>query len=444
MSERVHGPYKHGRKYRVREVRGDGEATVVSFESEAEALAYIEAARRTQVGRTCSEAVTEYLTWLKDAPGRGGRARRDSTVKLASWRLRAFLRLDEGDRPAASLTRATMRSLFHKREGEVRVDTLSGELATVRRAVRWWANKGWVDGDPTVGLEVKGSRAAGKPQLRVDEARKLYAVAMNDGWEGAGIAVAMALLMGMRASEITGLVVRDLDDGCRVVVIEKAKTKLGVRRLEVPDELVGRLRDLVAGLLPTAKVFGEGAQRQWLYWHVHRLCKAAGVPVVSPHGLRGTWATVATGVMGTKKAAEALGHQPYVTRSSYAAPGAEQSGQARTVAAALTGGSDASHYRSGDHGQGSSGPVPGPADGVPGAHDGAAPEHVRRGTPVRTDGDVRGPQRADGVVDAGVGRDRPAGLKLDSPAIDVVELPLGTPLDGKFPTAFDLSDVTVN
>ena len=332
MSERVHGPYRHGKRWRVVAVRSDGTRAVVAFESEAEARKYIAACHKVAVGRTVGEAVTEYLTWLKGAPGRGGRARRDSTVKLEAWRLGAFLRLVEENRTLQSLTRSACRALLEKRRAEVKPDTLVGELTTVQRAARWWVAQGWLSSNPLAELVAGGERSAGKPQLRVDEARRFLTVALTEGMPGT--ACAMALLMGMRASEVTGLTVRDVDDGGRLVWITAAKTKRGVRRLEVPSVLQPRLLALAAGKPADAPLWGD-VDRHWLYRHVPRLAELAGLPRVTPHGLRGTWATLAMAAMPTEAVAATLGHRPDVTRTNYAAPGSEQSGQAARVASEL-------------------------------------------------------------------------------------------------------------
>ncbi len=332
MSERVHGPYKHGKRWRCFNVRGDGTRTVVTFETEAEGHKYVAACHKVAVGRTVGEAVSEYLEHLKEAPGRGGRARRESTVKLESWRLRAFLRLASVDPVLGSLTKVRCRGLFEQRKAEVKVDTLVGELTTVSRACRWFVAQGWLGADPCAGLVVGGERSAGKPQLRVDEARRYLNVALTEGTEG--LAAAMAILMGMRASEITGLTVRDVDDGGRLVWITHAKTRRGVRRLEVPGVLVPRLVELCAARPPEARLWGD-VDRHWLYYHVPRIAMIAGLPRITPHGLRGTWATLAMGAMPTEQVAAALGHRPEVTRTNYAAPGSEQSGQSMRVAAEL-------------------------------------------------------------------------------------------------------------
>jgi integrase len=107
------------------------------------------------------------------------------------------------------------------------------------------------------------------------------------------------------------------------------KTARSARRLEVPAVLVERLRAL-KGEDPAARVFGD-VDRHWLAYHVHRIAKVARGPDVSPHGLRGTWATLAVSALPTEHVAAALGHRPEVTRGSYAQPGAEQSRNAGTV-----------------------------------------------------------------------------------------------------------------
>ena len=56
----------------------------------------------------------------------------------------------------------------------------------------------------------------------------------------------MALLMGMRASEIVERTIRNLDDDGRLLWITDAKTQAGIRRLQVPPQLQGHLQRLGA------------------------------------------------------------------------------------------------------------------------------------------------------------------------------------------------------
>jgi integrase len=85
---------------------------------------------------------------------------------------------------------------------------------------------------------------------------------------------------------------RDVDDAARVLWIERAKTRAGDRRLEVPEVLRPQLAALVAGRAPDAPLFG-GHDRHWVGYHVRRLCRLAKVPVVCPHVLRGTQSSIA-------------------------------------------------------------------------------------------------------------------------------------------------------
>jgi len=84
-----------------------------------------------------------------------------------------------------------------------------------------------------------GKRKHGKPQLRIDEARRWVAKATEMAGQGESGAVAafVSLLMGMRASEITTRVPRDLDDGGRLLSIPDAKTEAGKRIRQVPEVL---------------------------------------------------------------------------------------------------------------------------------------------------------------------------------------------------------------
>ena len=66
--------------------------------------------------------------------------------------------------------------------------------------------------------------------------------------------------------------------------------------------------------------------KEWLIRNCVRICKDAGVIRVTPHGLRGTWATLAI-EQGAPidLIAPILGHAGYqVTRDHYVAPGAEE------------------------------------------------------------------------------------------------------------------------
>jgi integrase len=330
-TEKAHGPYPHGNRWRVILVAANGARRRRSFKTEQLATEYLEIWQEETDGRTLASAIDLYLAHLRT------RGLRPGSVTTIWYRLRGLLRVVERDRSLRSLTVTVARSLLAKRRTEVKTDTQHGELAAVGGFTSWCVKQGWLRSNPFDGLEPEGARASGKPQLRIDEARTFLETALGEGTPS-GLAAAIALLMGMRASEITGRVVRDVDDGARVLWIERAKTRKGDRHLEVPEVLRPRLAELVAGRAGGEMLFGD-VDRQWIAYHVRRLCELAGVPVVGPHGLRGTQASIAARAVPVEHVADALGQNgPGVTRRHYLANGAEQDGRQRAALRVLQGG----------------------------------------------------------------------------------------------------------
>lgn len=151
------------------------------------------------------------------------------------------------------------------------------------------------------------------------------------------LAALTALLLGLRASEVLHLRVRDLDCGGTKLWVAASdsyggKTANARRDVEVPNVLQPRLLKVAAGQAPDAYLFGTGSTgkprcRQVLYCAVHRVCDAAGVPKVCPHSLRGLWATagVRSGAASHAVAAT-LGHGSFeVTAKHYVQPGTLES-----------------------------------------------------------------------------------------------------------------------
>ncbi|MCA1833052.1 MAG: hypothetical protein ABR520_11320 [Mycobacteriales bacterium] len=321
--ERVNGPYPHGNRWRITIDRADGERSSPSFATEAEAITALGIARAQIEGRTIASTVDAYVEHC--------RARGLRSVVTIGYRLAGLLQTDGPDRPLSALTPELGRELWKARCADVGPDTQFGELGTARRFAAWCRGQGWLaGGDPFAGLVPTGPRRRGKKKLRIDEARRYAAVALAEKSE-AGLAAAMALLMGMRAGEIAGRAVRDVDDRARVLWIERAKTPAGDRALEVPRVLRAPLAALAAGRRGDELLFG-GRDRHWVAYHVRRLCAVAKVPEVCPHGLRGTQATISAGAVSVEHVAAALGQiGPKVTRRHYLAPGAEQDGRTRAM-----------------------------------------------------------------------------------------------------------------
>lgn len=220
-------------------------------------------------------------------------------------------------------------------------DTRVGVLKQTRTFVRWLAKRGYLKTENLLDGIGVGKRKRGKPQLAgEDESKKFVAKALELAGQGdtGAIAAAMALLMGMRASEIADRTVRELDAGGSVLIISHAKTDARIRRLRVPAVLQPYLLALAKEKAGTEKLFGPGVNRHWVLRAVAKTCKAAGVSAVTPHGLRGTHATLAVGagVSGLAVAAS-LGHESLegVTARHYASPDAVSGARIDRVADAL-------------------------------------------------------------------------------------------------------------
>lgn len=331
MAERVHGPYPHRSRWRVIGVRADGTRIRETFADYESARRWADEARAALGLRTAGQAVTEYLEHMR------ARGRRESTCTTAHYRLVAFLRLAESDPLLSSLTPRAARTLYERRVAEgVRADTHRGELALASTWGRWCVTRGYLSGDPFAQVEPVGARSAGGDHLRVDEARRYLATCLAEDSHAATCA-ALALLTGARASEITDRVVRDVDDGGRVLWVPTAKTAAGVRQLAVPDCLRPRVLEAARGRAPGDPLWGP-VTRHWLGHHVRRLCGVAGVPEVSPHDLRRSYATLRVGAQhaATEAVARELGQAgPGVTRRHYLGAGAEEGAGVAAVAARL-------------------------------------------------------------------------------------------------------------
>ncbi|MGB7810606.1 MAG: hypothetical protein WBP56_05675 [Polyangia bacterium] len=100
----------------------------------------------------------------------------------------------------------------------------------------------------------------------------------------------------------------------------------------------------LANLLRWPRRAGEqplfGVSRFSVRWWVRKICRLAGVPVVSAHGLRGTHSTLATTAGATAHfVISAMGHTSFdVTRKHYLAPGVEENARARRTFDVLQGG----------------------------------------------------------------------------------------------------------
>jgi integrase len=330
--EKVHGPYQHGVRWRLVRKIGDRQE-VTSFATEAEAKRSKRELLKEIQGRSVSDAVQDHIVAKREL------GFRKSTITRAEFHLRRFFQLDaEVDgkpMPFANagglledLTTRRCADLYAALMKDVAVDTHRNALSAAKLFGSWCVDKGWIATNPVAGVKPVGERNRGKKQLRIDEARKLVdlCIVKANAGDDAAVGVLTALLLGMRASEITDRVVRDLDDDGRLLWIEHGKTKRSRRTLEVPALLRPYLLAMAKGRAPDAPLFGRRATKRgnkrgrfWLLHWLHKYCDEAKVPVVCTHSLRGLHATLATEAGATSHVvAGALGHSsPAVTHAHY-------------------------------------------------------------------------------------------------------------------------------
>lgn len=325
--ERANGPYQRpgSLKWRVFYFAATGARSFEDYASEAEAIAERDAYNQAAGTRTVGEAVRDYLEHMKaKSRGRG--------LETMGHRLVAFLRLKDGDRPLTAINAPLARELYSKRCAEVAADTQHGELSYTKRFIDWCVGQGWIRVNPFADIKPVGEKKRGKPRLRVNGTRQYMAVLLEDPSLEA-TAVLTALMLGLRASEVVNRTVEDLDDNGWLLWIRNGKTENADREIEIPAPLRERLLQLVAGKAPTARIFGD-MTRHALHYHTVKFCDKAGVPRVTPHGLRGSGATHAVRLGGgVEQVARALGHgdEGDTLKAHYLGGGAIESARGRMM-----------------------------------------------------------------------------------------------------------------
>jgi integrase len=338
---RCSDPYQESSgRWRVVTRSREGEEGRRSFATEEEAWTYVRTTRALYESRnrTIEQALSDFLRY-KTAQGK-----KQSTRNTLSFRLRRFF-APKDSIPVGELTPAYASELYDLYRVTCSAATHHGALASARQFADWCVKEQLLSTNPFSKVEALGRPRKGKAQLHLDEARKLMdaaACAYLEGDEG-GLAVLMALLLGLRAGEIVGRQVRDVDDGGLLLWVgalaeDDTKTESSVRRVEVPPDLAVMLKRQAHGKEPAADLFAHtGAS--YVCDATRRLCRRAGVPEITAQGLRGTHATFAVGA-GTSGhiVAMQLGHSSFRMTSGghYATQGSVHSGKVLRVSDQLT------------------------------------------------------------------------------------------------------------
>jgi integrase len=356
-SERILGPYEENGYWRVIHVDATGKRESSKFDSEAKAERYIELLRASlsREEHTTATALTAYKAFLSE------KGNKQESIDVTEWAVEQFFPTPV---PLQLLSTTRCEKLYEelrtrpskRTKKPLAADTHRNVLAQVKSFLAWCVERGWLRENPCANIKGIGKRrprgkSLGKEgkTLRVKEARAWYEKALDlaDGGDEGATAALVALLLGMRASEIVSRKVSDLDEDEApgdLLWIPCSKTPAGRRTLEVPAVLRPLLLACAEGKAPDSYIFetedGKAHWRDWIIHNVHRICDLAKVPRVTAHAMRGLLATITAerGMAGHLIAAT-LGHEDErTTMHSYAAPGAAAAGVSRRGLTVLQGG----------------------------------------------------------------------------------------------------------
>jgi integrase/recombinase XerC len=313
---RVTGPYPHGPKWRCKIHTGPGTFVWTKPPQDRADLAWdfaqaaLEAVKAKDIGPlTIGGLCLGYLERLRQ------RGCKEATIDNARVRLAGLLAEHE-HLEVASVSTKRARAIYQALvdSGRAAAATHHKSLDYARSAWRWAVKHGMVKANPWSDIDKIGRASRGKLQLRVDEAKRLSDVcAEHMLTDDRALALLLCLMLGLRRSEVAKRVVRDVDQGCTVLVIEDPKTPNGYRRPEIPEFMRAAVRTRCANrdpgepLLRTAN--GTRLYSHYLENALRHYSRLAGVPAVTPHGLRGGFATalVEAGAL-THLVAAVMGH----------------------------------------------------------------------------------------------------------------------------------------
>ncbi len=331
-SARVLGPYEERGRWRLIIVEEGGRRSVF-LPTREEALRF-KAGTQREIAPPPSRRIADVLAQWHTHKLREAQCKPES-IKQQYRRLQAFL-APVAELDIAALTPKRAAALYA--EATLRPSAKTGcipavashrfDLWVAQSFFRWSVRQGYVGASPFRDVKPVGKMNAGKPQLRIEEARRFTEAAIGyfaETQSPLAIGALVALTMGLRTSEVLDRVVRDLDDGARYLWIDAGKTANARRHLEVPELVQPYLLQLAAGKHPEQRLFGDSQgggrrYRQKMWEMVRRLCQRAEVPRVCTHSLRGLWATLAvqSGAASHVVAAN-LGHHSFqVTERHYA------------------------------------------------------------------------------------------------------------------------------
>ena len=337
LGARVTGPYYCEARKKWRIFIYDGpKPTVLCFETEKAARKGLSQATkelRSSASRVLGDVLAEYFAEKEQR-----QAAKPKTCKEQEAVLRRLLTSYLND-DIGRMTPSRASELYAKATETPRRKTGKPPAAASHRFYLslaqgfygWALRKGYVMQNPFKDVRPIGRASTGKAQLRLDEAKRYREAALrlfDEHNDRLALAAVLPLYLGLLAGEVMGRRVRDIDAGGSLIWIDRGKSKNARLHLSVKARpLQQRFAQLVSGRAPEEALFSVGNPlklpvRQLINVAVTRVCKAASVPVICPHSLRGLWATLSVESGAAESAvATALGHSSFeMTAKHYAQP----------------------------------------------------------------------------------------------------------------------------
>ena len=293
--------------------------------------------------RTRADLLASYRGYLALQRDLSGHTVRAYLVDIND--LLSFLGVGEGDTEPVDAALATL-DLADLRDwlaamaasGHSRA-TLARRSASVRTFSAWAFEEGILTSDVAARLRAPRVDNRLPGVLTAQQAAQLLQTAADLAADGdilavRDLAIAETLYAtGVRVSELVGLDVTDLDHSQRTLrVLGKGRKErtvpYGLPAARALEGWLSRREEICAPDAGTALFLGARGRRidpRAARDIVHRLCAAAGVPDLGPHGLRHSAAThVLSGGADLRSVQELLGHSSLATTQRYTHVSAER------------------------------------------------------------------------------------------------------------------------
>jgi len=342
---KVWGPYAEGESRFRLKIAENGVERSLLFRSLEEAEDVKESLLQKYTKTTRNSVSEARMEWLGELSQTAKTATVNSYEQMLSHLPQALVFAQLTEEYASKLYQQQVERISAHTGRHLSTATQHLFLWVMRRFWSWAVDKGYAKMNPWMKVRRVGKSNVGKPQLRIDEARKLEAVATERAQAGdiPALGVLLMLYLGLRQGEVAARIVRDIDDDGRVLWIPAGKTKNARRRLKIPEHIRPLVLARIQGRRPDELIFypqnHKTYHQGYFVAQLARLCRIAQVPVVCPHSLRGMHATLALEGGATGDAvAKALGHGSFeMTKTHYASASSVSISQANRVAATLAG-----------------------------------------------------------------------------------------------------------